>query len=173
MRQGVRNSLEKEYKVKSEADFRNQIVDKLLESNAFEAPPSFVERQTHYLMMDMQRRMISGGMDRKDATELSMRLHDKLKDDAIRIVRLALLLKKIAQKESITVSDGEVEDRLKEIAVQSDQDYETVRKSLEKENAREGIAEEILDKKIIDFIADRSKVTATKTERTAQEEENR
>ena len=57
---------------------RKLIVDKLLENrdNEFEVPPSFVERQIFQMMADTQRRLLSRGMDKKTATELTFKMHD-------------------------------------------------------------------------------------------------
>ncbi len=101
----VRKNLEEEKKRKIAADFERQISEKLLANNDFEVPESFVERQIYYMMSDMQRRMVSGGMDPKKAAEFSFKLHDQFREEATKIVKTVLLLKNIARKEALTVGE--------------------------------------------------------------------
>ncbi len=169
LKEGIRKSLEEENKAKEEADLRNLIIDKLLEKNDLAAPPTFVERQKIYLTMDLQRRMVAGGMSRKDAAELSTKMHDKFDEEATRMVKSILILKNIARKEAMTVSDEEVEERIGSIADKSGQTLEAVRKSFENEEARESLIDEILHKKIIDFIVEHSHMTTVQEESAPEE----
>ncbi len=113
----IRKNLEEEKKRKIAAEFERQIGDKLLEKNDFEVPESYIERQIYYMMSDMQRRMVSGGMDPKKAAEFSFKLHDQFREEATKIVKTVLLIKNIARKEGLTVDDEEVENQIREIAV--------------------------------------------------------
>ena len=161
----VLKNLEGEKKRKIELEFEKQISDKLLEKNVFDVPDSFVERQIYYMMSDMQRRMVSGGMDSKKAAEFSMKLHDHFREEAAKIVKTVLLLKGIAGKEALTAGEDEVEKQIREIAAQRVQDYETLRKSLEKDDLIDNIRSEILNRKTYAFLEAKAKVTTVRTEK--------
>ncbi|MBU4372218.1 MAG: trigger factor [Proteobacteria bacterium] len=161
----VLKNLEEEKKRKIELDFEKQISDKLLEKNIFDVPDSFVKRQIYYMMSDMQRRMVSGGMDRKKAAEFSMKLHDHFREEASKIVKTVLLLKGIAGKEALTAGEDEVEKQIREIAAQQVQDYETLRKSLEKDGLIDNIRSEILKRMTYAFLEAKAKVTTVRTEK--------
>jgi trigger factor len=161
----VLKNLEEEKKRKIELEFEKQISDKLLEKNVFDVPDSFVERQIYYMMSDMQRRMVSGGMDPKKAAEFSMKLHDHFREEAAKIVKTVLLLKGIAGKEALTAGEDELEKQIREIAAQRAQDYETLRKSLEKDDLIENIRSEILNRKTYAFLEVKAKVTTVRTEK--------
>ena len=161
----VQKTLEEEKKRKIELEFEKRISDKLLEKNVFDVPDSFVERQIYYMMSDMQRRMVSGGMDPKKAAEFSMKLHDHFREEASKIVKTVLLLKGIAGKEALTAGEDEVEKQIREIAVQRAQDYETLRQSLEKDDLIDNIRSEILNRKTYAFLEAKAKVTTVRTEK--------
>ncbi len=161
----VRKNLEEEKKRKIAASFERQISDRLLEKNVFEVPDSFVERQIYYMMSDMQRRMVSGGMDPKKAAEFSFKLHDQFREEATKIVMTVLLLKGIAGKEGLTAGDDEVEKQIREIAAQRAQDYETLKKSLEKDDLVDNIRNEILNRKTYEFLETKAKVTMIRNEK--------
>jgi trigger factor len=155
----VRKNLEEEKKRKIAVAFERQISDRLLEKNVFEVPESFVERQIYYMMSDMQRRMVSGGMDQKKATEFTFKLHDQFREEAAKIVKTVLLLKGIAGKEGLTAGADEVERQIREVAAQRAQDYESLRKSLEKDDLIDNIRSEILNRKTYDFLETKANLT--------------
>jgi trigger factor len=148
----VRTSLEEKNQQTDKVDFQNSITEKLIKDNDFEVPPSLVERQIYYMMADTQRRMISGGIDEEQAMEFSLKMHDKFKDDAEKIVKSFLLLKKIAQKESLTVEEPDIEKYLQDLAVQHKRDYESLKKMYEEEERKDNLKMEIMQKKVFDFI---------------------
>jgi trigger factor len=96
--------------------------------------------------------MISGGIDEEQAMEFSLKMHDKFKDDAEKIVKSFLLLKKIAQKESLTVEEPDIEKYLQDLAVQHKRDYESLKKMYEEEERKDNLKMEIMQKKVFDFI---------------------
>lgn len=173
LRDDVRKNLEEEKKRKIAVAFERQISDRLLEKNAFEVPESFVERQIYYMMSDTQRRMVSGGMDPKKAAEFSFKLHDQFREEAAKIVKTVLLLKGIAGKEGLTAGDDEVENQIREIAAQRAQDYETLKKSLDKDDLIDNIRSEILNRKTYEFLEAKAKVTTVRNEKKDMPEEGK
>ena len=157
----VRKTLEAENKARINANLGKLIVDKLLENkeNEFEVPPSFVERQIFKMMADTQRRLLSRGMDKKAATELTVKMHDAYKDEAKKIVQTALIIKNIGRKENIAVEDTEIEDRIKLIAESRSQTPEAMKEVLEKDDMLDHIRNEVLHNKVVDFIEKNAKIT--------------
>ena len=161
----VLKSLEEEKRGKIAQDFERQISDKLLENNVFDVPDSFVEQQVYMMMSDTQRRMVSGGMDRKKAAGFSSQLHDHFQEEAAKIVKTVLLLKAIADKEALTVGEDEVEKKIHEIAEQRSQDYLTLRESLEKKDMIDSIRSELINRKTYAFLEAKANVkTGVRTE---------
>jgi trigger factor len=103
-------------------------------------------------MADTQRRMISAGIDEEKAMEFSLKMHDKLKDDAVKIVKSFLLLKKIAEKESFKVEETDIEKYIQELAAQHGRDYESLRKMYDDEEKKDNLKIELMQKKVFDFI---------------------
>ena len=152
LKNDVRKTLEEKFRRQTEINFQNRITDILIKENDFEVPPSLIERQIYYMMVDTQKRMASAGMDEKNALELSFKMHDKFKDDAAKIVKSFLLLKKIAQKESFVVEDSDVDKYIQELAAQTGRDYEMLKKTYDSEERRDSLKMELVQKKAFDFI---------------------
>jgi trigger factor len=152
LKNDVRKTLEEESKKLSETNLQNKIMEALIKENNFEVPSSLVEKQIYYMMADTHKRMTSAGMDEKNAMELSFKMHDKFKDEATNIVKSFLLLKKIAEKESFLVEDQEIDKHIKDLAEKHGRDYELLKNAYEKEERKDSIKAELVQKKVFDFI---------------------
>jgi trigger factor len=152
LRNDIRETLKEENMAKSDTELKDQIVTKLLESNDFEAPPSFIERQIQFMLADTRRAMSSRGLSRKEIDELSGKYREAYREEASRVVKSVLLMKNIAAKESISVNDGELDDKIMAMAQRRGQDFESLKKSLQDADMIENIKEEILTKKAFDFV---------------------
>jgi trigger factor len=162
LKQDIRRSLEEEEGIDVDTELNKRIVDLLLERNEFDIPSAFVERQIFSMMLDAQRRMVIGGTDPESATEASLNLRDRFKEEAEKIVKFSLLFDSIARKESITVGEEEIEEKVRELAVRQGQDYETFRKSCEDGNMIEQMKAEMLREKTLDFIKEKAKIILVK-----------
>jgi trigger factor len=152
LKNDVRKSLEEEAGRVSQANLQNRIMDLLIKDNDFEVPASLVERQIYFMMADTHKRMTSAGMDEKNATELSIKMHDKFKDDAVKIVKSFLIIKKIAEKESLMVSDDDINNYIKDLSTKHSRDYQALKSAYEKEERKDNLRAELVQKKVFDFI---------------------
>ena len=168
LRAEVKKNLEAEHKNRIEADLKKMMVDKILENkeNEFEVPPSFVERQIFQMMADTQRRLMAQGMEKKAATELIVKMHDAFKDDARKIVLTSMIIKNIAKIENVSVSEGEVEDRIRTVAEGRGQVAETLRESFEKDGMLDHLSSEILHQKVFDLIETKAKINMVSKDRS-------
>ncbi len=170
LRADVRRGLEDQMRQQDDLAFRRKLVDAILQANDVEAPPSYVERQIFLMMADAHNRMTAGGMDEKQAANLSLSLHDRLRDDAARAVKSALVLREIARKEGLVVEDDELEAYLRDLARRNGRPYEEVRRVLEKEDRIEAMRRELLQDKVVRLVTERA--TITQVERRTQEVDN-
>jgi trigger factor len=161
----VRVRLEVEKKRRFDVAFAKLITDKLLEKNIFEVPEVYIEQQIRYMASDAYTRMVSEGMEPRKAEELSANLSGHFRDEATRIVKSTILLDKIAKKESVSVTDEEVEARIREFSHQQSQNYDAFRKSLDKDGVVENIREELVSRKTYEFIEANANVTLREVEK--------
>jgi len=171
LKEDVKKSIAEEQQRKIDDDLHKKIVDKLLEQNDFEVPAAYVEQQIYFMVMEAQKRLISSGMDPQMIAQMSTSWREKYRDEAIRIVKSSLLLKNIAQKEAITVTDEELEERMKEIALQYAKNYEEVAQSFD-EDMVDNVRSELLNKKIFSYIENKATVTMVEKEKSLSQEEN-
>jgi len=162
LKDDVKRSLEEEGEARVKAELRSAIVDKLLERNEFEVPSAWVERQIYTMMLDARQRMVQNGMPDDKAAEISYNLHDRFKDQATRMIKASFILNEIAKKESIEVSEAEIDEKLRDIAQRYGQQYESVREASENNGMKGRLRDDLLEQKALDFIEERATITAPK-----------
>jgi trigger factor len=137
---------------------KDQIMDQLMKQNPMEVPPSLVEEQTHALISETKMRLASQGMDLKDVGMNEEKLHGDYEPMAERQVKTFLIIEKIATQEGITVSDEEVEGRLKEISERSRQKFDAVKRYYEKNGLLPEVKAGILSEKTLNFLLEKADV---------------
>ena len=137
-------------------DMQNQILDRLLKDTKFSVPTRIADRQKEVLSKRLEMELLRKGLH-KDETEKKIKEMDKkLAEDAKDKVRLYFILDDIAMKENIKVKNADIEARLKTIASSTDQSIEEVRKYYEKENLLGGLAEEVKENKVLEFLLEKA-----------------
>ncbi len=162
LKKDIRKTLDEENVGRENSAFKSLIIERLLECNQFEVPQAFVNRQVAYMIDDTQKRLAMRGMKRDETRERYKELYDLYKDEASKIVRTIILLKNIGEKEAISVSDQEIEDKIRELAQLRGDNYDSLKESLQSENMTDDIRSEILNTKIFAFIEDKAKVEIVK-----------
>lgn len=164
LRKAVAESIEAEKKSKVERELREAIVEKLLAANEVPAPEALIERQVVYMMMDSHRHWSARGMDSREAAEIIVSMKDMYREEAEKVVKTFLLMKNIAAKEGITVSEEEKESFIRELAAKRGVDYDTLRAQLEEEGMLEQLELDLLTGKVFEFIEKNSELVEMSTE---------
>jgi trigger factor len=84
------------------------------------------------------------------------RLRAGQRDQAVRDVRVALLLEKVAEEEKIQVADEEIDREIEALATQSKQTPEAIRARLTRDGALDRIRNRIRDEKTLDLLYNQS-----------------
>jgi trigger factor len=154
----IEESLKKEESQRIESSARNMIVDQLIEKNPFEVPPSMIERRIEFMMADTQRTLLSQGSSLEKLGLPLDAMKDNFRNEAEKQVKCSLLTEVIAKKESISVNDEEVEERLKEIAQSNNQDIEKIKDFYKREDLLEGFKVKLLENKCLDFLLEKATI---------------
>ncbi len=169
LRESVRKSLEEEENGRIKTELQSAIVDKLLEKNEFEVPSSWVEEQLYNMMLSARQRMVRNGMPDEEAAKLSYSLREKFNDQAVKIAKASFMFHEIAKKESIKVDEQDVDNRMKALALRYGQDYDSIKRIYEENNAQERLRDELIEQKAADFVEERAVITLVKKDRKKEE----
>ncbi|GAB7027290.1 trigger factor [Geotalea toluenoxydans] len=147
-----------------EADLRDRLIKALIEKNSFEVPDTLVDKQLNLMLENSKRRL---AMQR--LTMEMMGLNDEgykaqFRSAAETQVKGSILLDALARKESIEITAAEVDEKLKQIAQQNNQDFEQVNKFYQQNaQAKENLSAQLKEDKAIELLL--SKATVTEVER--------
>jgi len=137
-------------------DMENQILDGLLKDNKFSVPEGMAKRQKEVLTGRLEAELLRKGLRKDEAEKKVKELDPKLAGDARDKTRVYFILDDIAMKEKIEVSEDDVVERLKAIALSAGQSAEEVKKYYEKENLLGGLEEEVKEGKVLEFLLEQA-----------------
>jgi trigger factor len=150
--------IEKEKEEAFERQLKDQLVDQLLEANSFEIPESLVDEQTRALVSDTKIRLAAQGMELKHVGVSEEKLQEDYRAAAAKQVRTFLILEKIAQKEGITATDEEADDRLREMSERMRQKFDVVKRYYEKNGLFPEVKAGLLRDKTLSFLLEKTTI---------------
>ena len=131
----------------------------LLSRHAFEVPAGLVARQTERLTRDFKMRLLLSGLPEAKVQEELGKFTDQLHTTAARHVKLAFILDRIADQESVTVTQDELVKRLFELARRWRKDPAEVRKTLDAQGLWNSVASALRQEKTINVLLSAAAVT--------------
>lgn len=126
----------------------------------FPLPPATLGRRTTHFLREIARETVKSDADR-DAFTAALDEHEKeAKARAEKALHAFFILSAIAEKEEITVTQQEVEDRIAMIAQYLRQTVEETKRVIRERNAEGDVSNDLLEQKTLAFIADNAKVNS-------------
>ena len=107
------------------------LFDALLTRHTFDVPPRLVEHQTHRVTRDFKVRLLLSGVAEDQVEAEAGKFTEQLRTSAARHVKLGFILDRIAEAESVTVTQDELVARLWDLAKRWKKDPVEVRKHLD------------------------------------------
>lgn len=158
LKQKIRENSEKLDKIRIEANLRDQLLNKLVETNAFEVPPSLVNQHLQDKIKETHMRLALQGLSMEQVGISIDSIKESYKDQAEKEVKASFLLEEIAKKESIQVDEKYIEDKILEIAENSGHNIEAVRNHYKEDEARERLKTGLKTEKTLDFIIEKANI---------------
>ncbi|MBQ3136518.1 MAG: trigger factor [Clostridia bacterium] len=170
----LRKSLEKEIKDQKEAnnnrEIESQLLEKLSENVVGEIPECMFESEIDNQMRNLDYRLSMQGMSLDlylKYTGMTMEAYrETLKEAAEKQVKIRLALETIAKKESLEVSDEELEAEFAKFAEQYGMEVDKIKEVV----PAEGLRGDLLNEKALAFVKDNAKVTTARKPRAKKEE---
>jgi trigger factor len=151
---------EKQERERIESDLRERIVKALIARNDFEIPEAMVEKQLQVMLESTRKRLAAQKLSLEMMGLDESGYLSRFRDTAESQVKGALLLEALAGQEGIVVEEEDIAVRLRRIAEQHNQKFETLQQFYaQNENARENLRAQLKEDKVIEFLLDRAKIT--------------
>ncbi len=166
LKEALRKSIMAQREAEAQRVAKDKLVEKLVDANEFPVPEGFVERQIENRVEQRLRSLSQQGVDPSSFNLDWTRIKEAQRDAATREVKASLILGKVAERESIGVTNEEVDREVTRIAAQSREPLPAVRKKLTEDGTMDRIASHIQTEKTLNFLFDK----ATKTVPEPEEE---
>lgn len=160
LRDAVHKSLFHEKQYVAQQAGKEELIDKLVQTNEFPVPEAYVDRQIENQVRMQLSDLAGHGIDPGDVKLDWTKVKEKQRDKAVRNVRASLLLEKIAERESISATRDEVDREIQRIARQEREAVPVTRARLEKEGSIGRIAGHIQTEKTLQFLFEQAQKQA-------------
>lgn len=157
---GMRTALEGQLREQRDMLARNQaranLLEKLIEVNKFDVPSGMIEQSLSMLVeeLKMQQAFRTGRDPRTihfgDAQMADLRIRAEF------AAKSALILEYVGKKETLEVTDADLEAKYQELADQRGQTVEAVKGWFTKDNAVDELKDRILEEKTLDWLLERA-----------------
>jgi trigger factor len=130
---------------------RAAVIDALLEANPFPVPPALLEAQLRNRVARMLSQLGGARMGREVIASLAERWQEEMRPQVEKELRLALLAPEVAKRESLTVSDEEVDAQLARIAEASQRKLSEVKREYREHQLGDALRASLLEEKVVEF----------------------
>jgi trigger factor len=155
----VREDLEHEAKHAAEREDRSALMKQLAARVPFDVPASMINREVDRRLEDFARRLVDQNVDPRQAGIDWTAFRESQREVSREAVAAALVLDEITRRETIDVSEGEVEAEVVKYAERTGRTPAAVRAALEKEGGLSRIYGGLRREKSIDFVMARATIT--------------
>ncbi len=149
LRARIREDLTKEAEGQAEGSVRGQLLNAVIEANPFDVPSTMVDRYLESIL---------GNAEGADPERLA-EARSQLMPEATRAVQRILVIERVAEMEGLAATEDELDDRVEEIAEQSNSNPSEVYARLQKSGRLEQLERDITEKKVFEHLKAQSTIT--------------
>ncbi len=152
LRHTLEHNLEHEKEHEIDRAKESQIIKFLQENITFDLPPPLLKNETRRALNDLVHRNRERGIPDELLKDKEKELVEGAGSLAAHRLKTNFILHRIAEHEKIEITREEVDERIRAQAAQYDVPVEKMRKQLEENDRLDGLAEEVLLGKTLDFL---------------------
>jgi trigger factor len=158
----LKEEMERALKREIEDTYKDTILKRLVETHHFDIPETLVERELAAMVrqkLEQEARMkgrsqVASPEDRAARQQEAKRLQEEFRPEALRRVKVGMILEAIAEKEGISVSQEDLDAEIKRMAAELRMPEEDIRKIVQAggEDSLDELRGRILADKSLDFV---------------------
>jgi trigger factor len=154
----IKDQLTKGKEQENQSSLREQVVEKLIESNEFDVPKCLIEKQLDYMIQNTKQRLQSQGADIASLNMSEEDMRENSRELAVKMVKRDLILDKIIKEEELIATDAELEAKYDEMAKNINKPIQEIKDYYKKLNAERYLKEDILIQKVYDKIMEKANI---------------
>jgi trigger factor len=161
----IMENLKQGYEKRMEQELNEQIFSELIGKTEFEVPDALVEMELQGIIEEAERSFAYRNISLEDMGLSREAIAEKYRDTALKQVKRHLILDKIIDQETLSLTDEELEDGLKAMAENFNQPLEEIKKYYgQNQDKLEFFKHTLLEKKAIKLIIDSGIIKDVKPE---------
>jgi len=154
----VESDLRRQAETETERGVRHDLMTQLASRATVEMPEALVNREIARRLEQVASRLAQQGVDPQTTKIDWDALRDEQRAPSLEMVRGSMMLDDVARRESLTISDDDIERELAQYAKRLGRTLSAVRAQLEKNDGIARLAEGLRREKAIDFILSRATI---------------
>ncbi len=167
----IMENLKQGYEKRMEQELNEQVFAELIARTDFEVPDALVEMELQGIIEEAERSFAYRNISLEEMGLSRETIAEKYRDTALKQVKRHLILDKIIDQETLSLSDEELEDGLREMAENFNQPLEEIKKYYgQNPDKLEFFKHTLLEKKAIKLIIDSGIIKDVKPEADAKTE---
>ena len=159
MRQGIRESYEQSRSQMHKSEAQKKLLDQITGGQDFALPPSMVEDRLDRMIADLEAHLDKQGKSLMSMGKSLDELRKEYREEAEAACRSELVLLAVAKKENLTVTPEEIDQTLSQVAMQTRQPFQELKRYYEENNLVVPLKDRILADKAVELIYDKAEVT--------------
>ncbi|OPJ56312.1 trigger factor [Alkalithermobacter paradoxus] len=156
----TKKKLEEESAKRAAAEFRDKVIDKVVESSVVDIPEAMINTQIDSMIRDFDYQLRYQGLDIEKYLEFTGTkiedLKEQMKEEAQNRVKTGLVLEEITKVENIEVSEEELEKEIENMANMYKMELDKFKATLKDED-KEYLKENVAVRKAVDMIVENTK----------------
>lgn len=158
LRADIKNRLQESAAQRERNTLEARVMDAVVANAKVDIPEVLITRETEDMVEELAQNLIRQGFPEQMAREYITTRLDAIKQDyretAEKRVKTRLVLEKVKEVEGVSVSDEELEAKIKEMAEFYQQEVEEMRKKLSEQGSLEVLRQNIANEKTIQLLVD-------------------
>jgi trigger factor len=156
----IRQQIFREREHRAQQEAKQKLVDQLVEAHDFPVPEAYIERQIENYLESQFRTLASQGIDPRQLNLDWNKIKESQRDRAVREVKGSLLIDRVADRETIEVTNEDLDREVQRIAKQQREPVASLRMKLEKDGTLRRIASAIRSEKTLSWLFENARKEA-------------
>ncbi len=152
MREAITTDIRKHRELEVRRLKQGQVGELLLAAHEFEVPETLVEEEVGKSLQNYARFLASQGVDLDQAQIDWQKMREEFLPEAVKRTRRSLILEQIAKKETLIVSDVEVDAEIRRAAREADRDFAEVKHRLRHDGGYEQLRMSLSQERALDLV---------------------
>ena len=158
----IREELEKAWEEREKRRLIDEMVDKIVWKTNIELSSHLIERQRDYLLYKLNNELAGRNVTKEQYLQANNLTEDVLRQQytqaAARQLKAKLIFSEISKRENIKVEEKDLRSEIENIAASAKKKPEEVKAYLEKRDIIDNLREDILERKVVDFLFSEAKI---------------